>query len=164
MIFGIFTWIFLGNSSGKLFYILYLFRKVLRLVLFFIVDMFIWSWYSLCSSIFLSSLIIHSHKEILRSYCKDVDLYLVYIFQFDQNKDFFELDVDYEKLCSQIRTRDRENPLCLLPFALILPCLANCSLRVPSYPLQAEKWAFLRNNLSHHFKSNFLRFKIKKMF
>ena len=63
-------------------------------------------------------------------YCR-VDLYLyLYIFWFDQNKDFFVPGLDYEELSSQIRTRDREMHLayCPLPIAICPLPIAICPL------------------------------------
>ena len=93
----------------------------------------------------------------------------MYIFQFDQNKDFFVSGLDYEKLSSQIWTRDRENVLSLLPFALpVAYCslpVANCGLQVALCLNNAEKEHFCVTNylksrglsMSHLFRDSKLR-------
>ena len=79
----------------------------------------------------------------------------MYIFQFDQNKDFFVSGLDYEKLSSQIRTRDRENAPCLLLIALpVAYCslpVAYCGLQVAYCLDKAEIEHFCETPLSHEF-------------
>ena len=100
-----------------------------------------------------------SHKGISLTfiYCR----VYIYMFKFDQNKDFFVPGLDYEELNSQIRTRVSRNAPCLLPIAycrLPLPtCLTLCLLPF-AYCLDKsnighirETQPFNRNNRKYSF-------------